>query len=77
VFVYADRDGADLICDFDALDPAEVIDLSGVTGLSDVADVLARATQHGDDVRILFGHGDSLRLRDVDLAHLDASDFVI
>ncbi|MEZ5716444.1 MAG: calcium-binding protein [Paracoccaceae bacterium] len=81
-FVFADGDGQDTITDFEALNGAERIDLSGVTAITGLADLeLSSATsgaaiQVGADVVIDTGDGNSITLLGVSLGDLDASDFV-
>ena len=78
VFVFADGHGEDSIVDFDAGDGSEVIDLSGVTALTGIADLLGPgggATQLGTDVRIDTGGG-VIWLLDTSLVDLDATDFL-
>ncbi|MDQ2090274.1 calcium-binding protein [Marimonas arenosa] len=75
-FVFADGHGQDTITDFDALDDGEKIDLSAVTALADIDDVLGSATQEGADVVIATGGATSILLLGVNLSELDASDFV-
>ena len=75
-FVFADGHGHDNIKGFEARNDAEKIDLSGVSALSSFADVLAAATQDGKHVYIDTGADSSIRLSRVDLADLDAGDFL-
>jgi serralysin len=78
MFVFADGHGEDSIVDFDAGDGSEVIDLSGVTALTGIADLLGPgggATQLGADVRIDTGGG-VIWLLDTSLVDLDATDFL-
>ncbi len=75
-FVYATGGGADAIGDFSRSD-GDRIDLSGVTGVHSLADVLAHAVQiEGGHTFIDFGCGDSLTLTNVSRASLVADDFV-
>ncbi len=77
VFVFADGFGQDTIVDFDALDAGEVIDLSALTAITDFADLAAdHLSAAGRHVRIDDLSGNSVVLRDVALADLDATDFL-
>ncbi|MBF9045713.1 hypothetical protein LSUCC0031_01160 [Rhodobacterales bacterium LSUCC0031] len=81
VFVFADGHGQDTVQDFAALDPSEKIDLSAITALAAVADydalVLSGAlSPTADGVLIDTGHGNSILLFGVTLAHLDNGDFI-
>lgn len=85
-FVFQDRGGNDTIVDFDAQNRFERIDLSAVTGIVDLGDLLANhALQVAEDVLITARTPspsspgfDPIRivLENVDLADLDASDFI-
>ncbi|MEZ5715019.1 MAG: matrixin family metalloprotease [Paracoccaceae bacterium] len=81
-FVFADGHGQDSITDFEATNAAEKIDLSAIEGIAGLADLdlgsatLGAATQVGADVVIDTGDGNSITLLGVDLADLDASDFI-
>jgi serralysin len=81
-FVFADGDGVDTINDFDAFNGLERIDLSSVSAITSLADLnlgsatLGAATTAGSDVLIDTGAGNSVRLVGVNLADLDASDFI-
>lgn len=81
-FVIANGHGRDIIGDFDALSALEVIDFSGLDALTALADLdlasetSGAATQDGADVLIDTGSGNAVRLRDVTLSDLDASDFI-
>ena len=77
IFVFADGFGNDVITDFEALNDNEVIDLSAVSSISDWSDLMStHLTQDGSDVIIDDLAGNTIRLLDVDLANLDANDFV-
>lgn len=73
-FVFYTGDGSDVIKDFDATDDNEVIDLSGVTGVSGLGDL--SIAQDGNDAIITDGAGLEITLRDVDTADLDSNDFL-
>lgn len=76
-FVFADGFGSDRINDFDALSSLEQIDFSGLGAIASFADLMANhATQSGDDVIIDDQEGNTLTLVQVDLADLDAGDFI-
>ena len=76
IFIFADGHGNDIVNDFNALSSAEKLDLRGVSGITDFSDVAAAATQTGGDVRIVTSADSSILLRNVDLAQLDAGDFL-
>ncbi len=67
--------GADMIEDFRAED---TIQIAASLGVTDFAGILARArvVGGGDDVLITFSPGNTLRLEDVQMSTLTASDFV-
>ncbi|APE44477.1 hypothetical protein BOO69_14430 [Sulfitobacter alexandrii] len=76
-FVFVDGDGNDTIEDFEATNPFETIDLSGVTDVTDFADLLANhMVQEDTNVVITAGDGLRITLWSVDLADLDAGDFI-
>ena len=74
VFVFSPDHGTDTITDF--TDGEDRIDLSRFSSISDFSDLTI--TADGDDVVIdLTAHGGgTIRLEGVDLANLDASDFL-
>ena len=75
-FVYAAGGGADHIGDFSHSD-GDRIDLSGVTGVHSLADVLAHAVQiEGGHTLHRLWRGNSLTLTNVSRASLVAGDFV-
>ncbi|BDW84814.1 hypothetical protein MACH21_09910 [Roseicyclus marinus] len=82
IFVFGDGHGQDTIRDFDALNPWERIDLSGITGLAGFDDYDAFAassgavTTTGGGVLLATGGGNSILLWGVDMADLDTSDFI-
>ncbi|MCC0026270.1 MAG: M10 family metallopeptidase C-terminal domain-containing protein [Brucellaceae bacterium] len=76
LFVFAEGFGQDRITDFDASSAGERIDLSGVSAITDFADLQGMMSQSGTDVLIDAGGGDTITLAHVALADLDASDFV-
>jgi hypothetical protein len=76
-FVYADGDGADTITDFRApFQGLDKIDLTGVSGVQSLSDVLALATQNGPNAVINFGNGNSITLNNVAVSNLTADDFI-
>ncbi|MDF1716025.1 MAG: calcium-binding protein [Antarcticimicrobium sp.] len=76
-FVFEDGFGQDTITDFDALERREDIDLSDVSAITNWADLSANhMTQVGSRVIIDDGLGNTIRLDGVNLADLDASDFL-
>ena len=74
-FVYADNGGADVVSDF-SHGQGDKIDLTGVTGIYDLADVQAIAAQLGPNTRIDFGGSNTLTLNNVTATNLAASDFI-
>ena len=74
LFVFADGDDADIVYDFDA---GDIIDLMGVLGIGDFADVQNSASQHGADTTLDFGAGDQVTLIGVEMNELVADDFLI
>lgn len=76
-FVFADGHGVDEITDFEATNQFEKIDLSAVTAITDVTDLISNhATQVSSDVVIDTGSGNSITLLGVSLGDLDATDFI-
>ncbi len=79
-FMFRNNDGDDTITDFDATDDREVIILRFVSGITDFADLSDPANGHmvqdGANVVIDDGAGWSVTLENVDLADLDANDFI-
>lgn len=75
-FIFRDGHGADGIRDFDANSALEKIDFSGLSTLNSLNDVLANAVQQNHDVLISTSADSSILLKFVDLADLDASDFI-
>ncbi|MCC6887185.1 MAG: M10 family metallopeptidase C-terminal domain-containing protein [Hyphomicrobiales bacterium] len=71
IFVYGVGYGADVITDFSG----DVIDLSGMAGVTGFADVLARAAQVGANTVINFGSGNTLTLQNVGLGTLASAHF--
>jgi hypothetical protein len=74
-FVYGDGDGADSFAGIDGASGNRV-DLTGVTGVHSLADVMSRATQSGADTIITFGPGNSLTLQNVAPGDLVENDFI-
>ncbi|MDQ2090605.1 calcium-binding protein [Marimonas arenosa] len=76
-FVFADGHGDDTINDFDEFSDSEVIILRGVSAITGYADLAANhMTQVGADVVIDTGAGNSITIQNVNIADLDAGDFV-
>lgn len=74
-FVFASGDGADTILDFNAKGRAhDIIDLSAVDSVGAFEDL--SLDQIGKNVVLDLGDGDMVTLKNVSLAHLDASDFL-
>ncbi|WP_137700889.1 calcium-binding protein [Marimonas lutisalis] len=76
LFVFADGHGHDVLQDFEPDIPGERIDLSGVTGIGEFADVIATASQEGAHLRIVTGPGSSILLEWLALDDLAPTDFV-
>lgn len=75
IFAFSNNSGVDVIYDFE--DGLETIDFSNLTSINNYNDVLAAATQVGDNVVIDLGSNSSVEIQLVDLAtQLDSSDFV-
>ncbi|MCG6902948.1 MAG: hypothetical protein LJE68_09730 [Rhodobacter sp.] len=79
-FVFADGFGNDVITDFAATNNAEKIDLSGVTSITNFADLTnagnPHMTQVGSDVVIDDFAGNTITLLNVSLGDLNGVDFV-
>ena len=76
-FVFNDRNDANEIGDFDAGDDNEVIDLRGLSAITDFADLSDNhMRQEEDDVVIDDGAGTTITLKAVNIADLDANDFI-
>ncbi|PRD43786.1 1,3-1,4-beta-glycanase [Phyllobacterium phragmitis] len=71
VFALTEGDGSDLILDFEAGDTAR---LTGY-GFTSFAEIQARMSQTGDDVRVDMGDGESLVFAGTTIAELDSSQF--
>ncbi len=76
VFAYAAGYGADTILDFLQAD-GDTIDLTLLAGFGSVMDVIARGVQVLADAVFDFGNGDSLTMKNVEIASLGASDFIL
>ncbi|SFL05367.1 M10 family metallopeptidase C-terminal domain-containing protein [Shimia haliotis] len=78
VFVFADGHGDDTITDFLATNGAEDINLSGVSAITDITDLLTNhiLSSAGGNVVIDTGGGNTITLLGVNLADLDGSDFI-
>lgn len=74
-FVFADGHGDDAVYGFDALDDAEVLDLSGVSAIASYAELTDEMTQVGSNVSIDTGTG-KITLLNVNLTDLHEEDFV-
>ncbi|MCQ0988718.1 beta strand repeat-containing protein [Jiella marina] len=76
LFVYENGFGQDTITDFEEFNNFEKIDLSAVTNITDFADLSANhLSQVGADAVITDG-ANTITLTDVNIADLDANDFV-
>ena len=75
IFVFADGDGRDTVTDFEVGN--DRIDLSGVSAITDFADLMANHTsQIGDDLRIEDGSGDRIVLLGIAQGELAEADFI-
>ncbi|MEA2884655.1 MAG: hypothetical protein QOH32_3911 [Bradyrhizobium sp.] len=76
-FIFRFGSGADTITDF-AAGPGtdDRLDLTALASSYSLADVMARATQHGADTVIDFGGGDSITLQNVPKSYLSGADFI-
>jgi serralysin len=75
-FFYGTGDGLDTVADFSHAD-GDKIDFTLFAGIASFNDIISRAIQVMVDTIIDFGNGDSLTLRNVDIAALVDSDFVL
>ena len=76
-FVFFDGFGHDTITDFDAASSREKIDLSTVSSITDMADLLgSHMRQDGGNTVIEDASGNTITLENVSLADLDETDFV-
>ncbi|ORE92065.1 hemolysin-type calcium-binding protein [Aurantimonas sp. 22II-16-19i] len=76
-FVFANGFGNDTITDFEALNNFERIDLRDVTAITGFADLAAsHLSQSGANAVIADGAGNTITLAGVNIADLDANDFV-
>lgn len=76
-FVFSSGSGKDKIKDFDASSGAEDVDLSGMTSITSFSDLKNNhMSQFGGDVVINGGGGDKLTLVGIDIADLNANDFL-
>ncbi len=76
-FRFKDGFGADVIKDFDALDDAEKIDLSGVSSITDFTDLIDNhISPSGGDLVINALGGDTITLVGVSITDLHETDFL-
>lgn len=75
LFVFEANSGDDVVTGFSSAQ-GDVLQLIGITGFDEFADVQAAASQVGGDVVIDLGGGNSLTLAGVNLGDLHASDFL-
>jgi len=74
IFTFFDSDtGSDIIQDFVS---GDTIDLQGFSNLFTLDDILDLAAQIGDDIVITFNTDTSLTLQNIQLADLEAADFI-
>ena len=76
VFAYAAGYGADTILDFFKRDD-DAIDFTRTVGVGSLLDVIARGIQVMADAVFDFGNGDRLTVKNVEIASLQASDFIL
>lgn len=77
IFNFADGFGQDVIADFEALNPFERIDLSAVSAITDLADLLENhLEQIGENAIIDAGGDTTITLIGIDMNDLDATDFI-
>lgn len=76
-FVFEDGHGDDTITDFAATNIYEKIDLTAVSAITSLSDLMANhVRQSGANVIVDTGDGNSITLNAVSLADLDATDFL-
>lgn len=77
-FVFATKDGKDTITDFAATGSShDILDLTGLASITDYKDLVQHhMKQDGNDVVIDGLNGDSILLKNVKMAALDAGDFL-
>ncbi|MFC6582590.1 hypothetical protein [Sulfitobacter aestuariivivens] len=77
VFVFQDGHGNDTITDFAATNVFEKIDLSDVSAITNLFDLLSNhVSQSGANLVISTGGGNSITLLNVNQSDLDNSDFI-
>ena len=77
VFLFGNNYGTNTITDFDTGDSREDIDLGGVSGIRNYADLVTNhISQQGRDVLIDDGAGTRIILSDIRVGQLDSSDFL-
>lgn len=76
-FIFTNGFGQDTITDFDASSSLERIDLSGVTGIVNFADLVANHLQpFGNGNTVIRDGVNTIQLNGVNINDLDASDFI-
>jgi hypothetical protein len=76
VFVFADGFGYDRAVDFDPTS-GDQVRLAGVASITDFQDLITHHVEsHGADLMITTDLGDTLVLKNTDLADLSAGDFI-
>lgn len=75
-FIFSDGFGVDLIVDFSATNTSERIDLSAVTNITDYDDLIASHLIVTDGLVEIVDGDNRIVLQDVDIADLDATDFI-
>ncbi|WP_340110488.1 calcium-binding protein [Pikeienuella sp. HZG-20] len=73
-FVFTDNFGGDVIADFNVSLPLEVMDFTGHSGVSGIGDL--SISQMGANTIIFDGMGGRIGLVNVDMADIDADDFL-
>ncbi|MGB7433393.1 MAG: M10 family metallopeptidase C-terminal domain-containing protein [Ahrensia sp.] len=74
-FIFGIGSGVDLITDFDK-SGNDVIDIKAF-GFGNFSQVTSRMTDLGSDVLVNLGGGDQIRIADVEIASLTATDFIL
>lgn len=74
MFMFEDGDGQDIITDFQV--GIDVIDFTLQTSVNSFTEFTALAIQNGPDVELGLANGDSIVLSNVNLAALNATNFI-
>lgn len=71
VFVFGGKSGKDVITDFNV--DEDVLQIAKSKNIKNVADVIKHAQQHGNDLVITLGKGQTITLKNVDKADFKAN----